>query len=128
MKTILTSLAALAAVSAIAAPAAAQSWDRHDRGRVEAPAHNPRYGHDYGINQRQERLETRIEQGMRRGGLTMSEARRLRAEFRQIAQLEARYRRGGLSRWERADLDHRFDRLEAQIRFERRDRDYGMRR
>ena len=124
MKNILTSLAALAAVSAIAAPAAAQPWDRHDRGRAESS----RFGHDYGINQRQERLESRIEQGLRRGGLTMNEERRLRAEFRQIAQIEARYRRGGLSQWERADLDRRFDRLEAQIRVERRDRDYGWRR
>ena len=40
-----------------------------------------------------------------------------------LARLEARYRRDGLSQWERADLDRRFDRLSAQIRYERRDRD-----
>ena len=40
-----------------------------------------------------------------------------------IARLEHRYRRDGLSQWERADLDRRFDRLSYQIRDERRDRD-----
>jgi len=31
--------------------------------------------------------------------------------------------RGGLTRWERSDLDRRYDRLALQIRAERRDRD-----
>jgi len=29
--------------------------------------------------------------------------------------------RGGLTRWERQDLDRRYDRLAVKIRFERRD-------
>jgi hypothetical protein len=59
--------------------------------------------------------------GVRNGALSRREATTLRAAFRQIAQLEARYRRGGLSAWERQDLDRRFDRLSNQVREERRD-------
>lgn len=77
------------------------------------------------VNQRQAQLEHRIDVGMRNGSLTRSEAYRLRADLRQTARLEAQYRRGGLSGWERADLDRRFDRISAQIRYERHDRDYG---
>lgn len=60
---------------------------------------------------------------MRNGQLSRREAVRLRSEFNQIVRLEASYRRNGLTAWERADLDRRFDRLSAQIRMERRDRD-----
>jgi hypothetical protein len=70
------------------------------------------------INQRQQRLDNRIDRGVRNGCLTAREAARLRAEFRNIAALEASYRRsgGGLNAWERQDLDRRFDRLGADIR------------
>lgn len=76
------------------------------------------------INQRQANLDHRIDVGVRNGSLTRAEAGRLRAEFNDIARLEARYRRSnGLSAWERADLDRRFDALSARIRYERNDRD-----
>ncbi|WP_299015841.1 hypothetical protein [uncultured Caulobacter sp.] len=77
------------------------------------------------INQRQDQLERRIDIGLRNGSLTRSEAYRLRAELRDTERLEHRYRRNGLSGWERADLDRRFDRISAQVRYERHDRDYG---
>jgi hypothetical protein len=80
------------------------------------------------INQRQAQLDKRIDQGVRNGALNRNEAYRLRAEFRQIAQLEARYRIGGLNLRERADLDRRFDRLSAKIRFEKHDRQHRGRR
>ena len=48
---------------------------------------------------------------------------RLRGEFRDIAALEARYSSGGLSQWEREDLDRRFDDLARQIRWDRNDWD-----
>ena len=119
----------------MATPAAAQGYgnDRRDHGRYE----QDHYGHDQrydrgddrrgyqSINQRQQRLDQRIDRGLRGGTLSQREARRLREEFRQIAYLEMRYRQGGLSGWERADLDRRFDRLEYQVRRERRDNDYG---
>lgn len=108
-------LAAVAAVTAVAAPAAAQPWG-YDR---------PAYGYDrhdgWNINQRQERIDRRIDAGLRRGDLTAREADRLRREFWQIARLEQRYRVNGLNPWEREDLDRRFDRLEARLRFERHD-------
>lgn len=98
----LTAVSALAAATVVPAVASAQS-----------------------INQRQYRLEHRIDQGVRNGSLSRGEAYRLHAQLRETARLEYRYRRDGLSGWERADLDRRFDRISAQIRYERRDRDYG---
>ena len=76
-------------------------------------------------NQRQYRLEHRIDQGLRNGSLSRAEAYRLNIQLRETARLEYRYRRDGLSGWERADLDRRFDRISAAIRYERHDRDYG---
>lgn len=73
------------------------------------------------INQRQARLDQRIDVGVRNGRLTRSEAMRLRDDFHDLARLEARYRTDGLSGWERADLDRRFDSLEARIRTESAD-------
>jgi hypothetical protein len=104
MKSFLAMAAAVGAL-AIAAPAAAQG-----------------YGGWQPINQRQAQLDYRIDAGVRSGQLTRGEAASLRAEFYQIAQIEASYRRNGLSAWERADLDRRFDNLSQRIRYERRDR------
>ena len=106
MKKIILSITAVTALAAAALPAVASAQS---------------------INQRQDRLEWRIEKGERNGTLTRREARRLTIELREIQRLEARYRRDGLSRWEHADLNYRFDRISAQIRYERqdRDRDYG---
>jgi len=73
------------------------------------------------VNRRQFQLDRRIDQGLRSGKITTREAVRLRAEFNAIARAEASYRAGGFSVAERADLDRRFDRLAAQIRWERRD-------
>jgi polyhydroxyalkanoate synthesis regulator phasin len=80
-------------------------------------------GNWWNINQRQAQLDRRIDQGVRSGQLTRAEAVRLRAEFRGIVALEARYRqsRPGLTVAERADLDRRFDVLARKIRWERRD-------
>jgi hypothetical protein len=100
----LLAMAVAASALAVAAPAAAQSWQS--------------------INERQARLDARIDAGVRNGSLTRSEAARLRAEFRDLTRLERRYRASyGLSFAERRDLDMRFDRLSAQIRYERRDND-----
>lgn len=49
-------------------------------------------------------------------------------EFNALLRLEANYRRGGLTAWERTHLDRRFDRLSASIREQRRDRDRDNRR
>ncbi|MCY1645528.1 hypothetical protein OVA11_00145 [Caulobacter sp. SL161] len=104
MKKILIPIVAVSALAAATVPATASAQS---------------------INDRQDRLERRIDRGLYNGTLTRHEAYRLRAELREAARLEHRYRRDGLSRWERADLDRRFDRISAQIRYERHDRDYG---
>lgn len=91
---------------------------------------NDNRGRWVGIEQRKMQLDRRIEQGLRSGQLTSSEAARLRSDFNDIASAEVRYRRNGLDARERADLDRRFDILAAKIRFERTDRDrtYGYNR
>src|SRR6185312_168762 len=61
------------------------------------------------INQRQRELDFRIDQGLRDRSLSRLEASRLRMNFNNIARLEARYRANGLNRFERADLQRRFD-------------------
>jgi hypothetical protein len=74
------------------------------------------------INQRQRNLYARIDAGVRNGQLSRAEAYRLRREYGEIASLEVRYRRNGLSNGERADLDRRFDRLSRLVQAERHDR------
>ena len=97
---------------------------------VATAAPMPGYGMQSGawqnINARQNRIENRINQGIRSGALNRREATQLRAQFRQIANLEARYRasRPGLTLAERRDLDRRFDALERSIRVQKNDRDH----
>jgi len=123
MRKVLLSLAALSAV-ATAAPAMAQP-----------------YGHAYGHQQRGydsrgwtpvevrlDRLYTRIERGVESGRLTRREAHGLRYEFRELVNRERAYSRNGLSYQEQADLNARFERLNARVRFERQDGErYGRR-
>ena len=75
------------------------------------------------INERQAKLDARIDQGVRSGALTQGEANALRSEFRDIAGLEAEYRRsgGGLNDGERNDLNRRMDGLSARIRSQKHD-------
>lgn len=111
MKKLLLSLAAVSALTATAAPALAQSY-RDDYGRRGA--------------ERGEMLEMRIQRATERHQISWREARNLRAELRAAQQMEWRYSRDGrLTGWERADLDRRFDRVQAMLRIERNDRDYG---
>ncbi|MCR5878464.1 hypothetical protein [Phenylobacterium sp. J367] len=77
------------------------------------------------INDRQANLDARIDAGVRTGDLSRQEAMSLRAEFGDLARIEARYRSNGLSAWERQDLDRRFDQLAMRIRDNRNDREVG---
>lgn len=116
--TTLTLIGAASALALTATAASAQPYNgRHDGYRGDRGAWTS-------INERQAQLDRRIDQGVRNGSLNRREASRLRGEFTQIARLEARYRVNGLTGWERADLDRRFDTLSAQIRAERHDQ-YG---
>lgn len=104
MKKIVISALAAATLATVAVPAMAAPWAS--------------------VNQRQANLDRRIDNGVRNGRITRAEAYQLRAEFRQISRLEARYRSTrGLQDWERRDLDRRFDALSRKIQWERRDRD-----
>lgn len=104
MKKLILTLAATAAMAGAALPAAAAPWQS--------------------VNQRQAELDRRIDVGVRQHTLTHAEARRLHAELGRIERLERQYRKGGLSRWEMADLDRRMDLLSRQIRIERHDADH----
>lgn len=115
MKTMILALAAAATLTAGAA--AAQPYGQgHGYGREWMP-----------IERRIERIDVRIDQGVRSGQLTPREAYRLRSQFNGLVRLEARYSRNGLSNWERSDLNRRFDILSANVREARRDDDrrYG---
>lgn len=115
MKPLSIAAAALIAASTLAVPVAASA-----QSRPHVQAHATQW---VSINQRQAHLDQRIDMGARSGALSSREAASLRSQYRQLAALEAQYRRGGLSAWERNDLDRRFNALSAGIRIERIDRD-----
>lgn len=70
-----------------------------------------------GINDRQERQDRRIEQGVKSGELTRGERRYLEQEQRHINRLERRFRSDGrLTKRERSILDAELDRLSRQIK------------
>ena len=75
------------------------------------------------IDERQDSLFRRIDEGVRNNALTREEAQRLRQEFFSLAELEQRYRYDGLNDSERRDLNQRFDVLSRRINSERADRD-----
>lgn len=113
MKKVLLSLAAVTAIATAASPAAAARDDRFDmRERVS-------------INERQQDIARRIDRSFERHQITRAEANRLMAQLHRIDALERHYRRGGLSGWERQELMRRLDAVQAQLRIDRKDRDYG---
>lgn len=115
MKTLLIPALAVAVASA-ALPAAAQSYR-------PAPAYQQHHGGWQSITQRKYELDRRIDQGVRARQLSNREAARLKGELNSLVRLESQYQRGGLTRWERQDLDRRYDSLAAKVRHERNDRD-----
>lgn len=120
MKKILLSIAAASALAAAALPAAAQSYDRGDR----YYGGSPRGGYD--VDDRGERLEMRIRRAVQTRQISPREADRLRADVHNVERLAWRYRRdGAFTRWERSDIDQRFDRISQRLRYERVERDYG---
>lgn len=80
------------------------------------------------INQREARLEAQIERGWRSGDLTRAEARRLSSRLVELERLEQRLRRGGLTMSERRLLDQRFDALARSVRVQKNDRQQGHER
>ncbi|MFE9084178.1 hypothetical protein ACQKKG_07435 [Brevundimonas sp. NPDC003935] len=118
MKKLLIPALAVAVASA-ALPAAAQSYDRHGPSRGHGYEQN--YGGWNSISQRKHNLDRRIDQGIRNHQLSRREASRLQDELNSLVRLERSYMRGGLTRWEREDLNRRYDRLSAKVRYERND-------
>ncbi len=134
MKKIALIALAAASLGAMAAPAAAQNYGRdYDRdGRVEGRAEGRwDYRHDwdrgFNINQMQRQLDIRIDRGIRNGRLTREEARRMHAQFRDITRLEAAYRRNGLNRYERNELERRLVTFERRLDNQLRDGQYARR-
>jgi hypothetical protein len=103
MNKLWTTMAALSALAA-AAPAVGQSWS----------------GAGASTQARVQQLEAWLEAGLRRGTIHRSQASRLRSQAQQLRDLEARYRIGGISSRERADLEMRIDNLDSQIRYAER--------
>ncbi|NYT40544.1 hypothetical protein HZY97_07235 [Sphingomonas sp. R-74633] len=91
---------------------------------MAAPA--PAYQTWQSINSRQANLEMRINQGIRSGQLSRTEAARLRSEFASLNRLEAQYRRSrpGITMAERRDLDRRFNALSSRINYQKHDREH----
>ena len=124
-------LAAAAALSAFAfvAPAHADP-QRFDNGRGYDQSYDRGGPQTYrGGDQRfsrddLQRLERRIEWGVRSGGLNRYEARRLYAGLADLRQ-RARYywRTDGITWRERQDLEARYDRLRYEVRRQVRDDD-----
>ncbi|APR51958.1 hypothetical protein CA223_07010 [Sphingomonas koreensis] len=95
-------IALLAAIAALSAPATAQIRD--PSGGVRWPAPRPALP---GVARELGQADRNIREGRESGQLSRREARQLRRESRQIAVLEERYARGGLSESERAELESR---------------------
>lgn len=95
--------AAATATAALPAVAQAAQWSR--------------------IDQRQARIEQRIDQGVRSGQLTPREAQHMRRRMAELNRLEDHYLRSGhgLDRQERADLERRYDRLSVELRLNKHD-------
>jgi hypothetical protein len=112
MKKFLIALAAGGAVAASAAPALAQAFDAAS------------------VSQREDSIRDRIDDSMRNGDLTFSQADRLRGELRQIRRLDVHYRYDGMQPWEVRDIDSRLDLLESRVSYDismnTEDREYGF--
>ena len=125
-KKALLSLLAASAV-AIATPTLAQDYGRGhgDRGGGYGQDHGGYNGgwNGGGLNGDQARLSQRIDRAAYSGRISRREAQNLRYQLEEYQRVEWRYRRDGLSNWERRDLQGRLDRIERNLREERRDRD-----
>lgn len=93
--------------------------DRTDQQRGD------RRGRWENLNQRQAQFQQRLDRAVRDGRISSRQAMNLRLEYNRIANLEQQYRRGGLNPTERADLDRRFDRLQANFRASVNSSNYG---
>lgn len=116
--------AAILGTLASAAPAAAQYGQRgydHDRGYGNG------YGQGQGLAQQLDALQQRVDRLYQRRLISDREARRLSRQIDQTDRLFDQYRRNGLSRGERYDIQNRIQNLRGQIREERQEGRYDRR-
>lgn len=131
MKKLIATLALGASVLAAAAPASAQSYrgDRYDNRYDDRYDRGDRWGnrgdtgfHPTQMRPRLDRIGNQIRRGVQTGQITRGEAARLNAEQQQIWQVATRYyQSGGVNQRELRDIEFRIDRLQQQVRFDRRD-------
>lgn len=67
------------------------------------------------LNQRQDDVAAAIANGVESGALSEATAQGLRDQFKGLLNLEDQYRKTGLTPAQRADLQARYDTLEARI-------------
>lgn len=101
---------ALLAVSVMLSALPAMAQIRDPSGGVRWPAPSPALP---GVARELGQADRNIREGRESGQLSRREARALRRESRQIAVLEERYQRGGLSQSERAELESRIAALRS---------------
>lgn len=85
---------------------------------------NANGGYDGQFDAQLRDLRARIDQGVRSGQLTGTEAERLRAQLFEITRLEQRYDNDGISRWESDDLRNRIEGLRRALQNALRGGDY----
>ena len=106
-------------LSSVAAAAPASAEHRgYDRG----------YRHGADIERQIDRIEDQIDRLRDRRLISRGEARQLERRAERIDRLHDRFRRGGLDRYERRELQHRLAELRRDIRAERLEGRYAQRR
>lgn len=82
------------------------------------------YGYDQGYHQSNQRLQQigqRIARLTQRGAISQRESYSLRREYAYLVRLDRNLQRGGLSRWERQELNRRTQLLAQRVRQTRND-------
>lgn len=122
MKTVIAlATAGMIASSVAAAAPAAQPFHRH--APMTLVQHDDRWDdRSGGVNEREARINARIQRGVHDGRITQREARRL---YRELASIESKERAfgsdGRISRGELAALNRDLDRLAEHVRSQMRD-------
>jgi len=117
MKKLMISVMAVAAIS-VAVPAAAQHYGPPRGG---PSAHGP--GGYPGGGRQAQHLERQIDRAWQARVMSTGKAREYRHAIVEVGRLEQRYRfdRDGYTRWERQDIDRRYQRIQANLdRYNRR--------
>ena len=115
MKKLLTLMIAGTALAA-AAPAAAQYQNQGYGNQGYGTQGYANAGGTVGIANRIAQLDARLQAGIQSGAVSRQEAQSLRAQLRQLRQLERQYSYNGLSQQERRDLQQRLRSVRQQLR------------